>query len=236
MTGFIRKVKTASGATAVQIVDKRAGVRRIVEHVGSAHDEVELAVLVGVAHERLHAGQQVLDLGLDTGTDPSVPAGASPAGQAVVTGTASQVLWQVLTDAYGRLGFDDLDDEAFAAMVLARCVEPASKLATIDILTELGVRAPHRNTLTAALKRATARDYRDTLAEACRAHSVRTAGKSALILYDVTTLHFENGAEDYLRRVADEQGAPGRPAGAGRAPGRSGWVPPGDARLRGEQG
>jgi hypothetical protein len=83
--GFIRKVKTASGATAVQIVGKRSGVRRIVEHVGSAHDEAELAVLVQVARERLHATQRV------------------PA------------------EAYARLGFDVLGDEAFAAMVLARC-------------------------------------------------------------------------------------------------------------------
>ena len=30
---------------------------------------------------------------------------------------------------------------------------------------------------------------------------MRTTGKSALILYDVTTLHFENGEEDDLRRV-----------------------------------
>ena len=201
MSGFIRKVKTASGATAVQIVEKRGGVRRIVEHVGSAHDEVELAVLVHVAYERLHAGQQVLDLGLDAVTDREVPAGVSPAGQAVVTGTASQVLWQVLTGAYARLGFEALGDEAFAAMVLARCVEPASKLATIEILNELGVRAPHRNTLSASLKRATARDYRDTLARAARAHSLATTGTSALILYDVTTLHFENGDEDELRRV-----------------------------------
>lgn len=201
MSGFIRRVKTSSGATAVQIVEKRGGVRRIVEHVGSAHDAVELAVLVQVAHERLHAGQQVLDLDLDAVKGPQVPAGAGLGGQAVVTGTASGVLWQVLTDAYARLGFDVLGDEAFAAMVLARCVEPASKLATIDILTELGVRAPHRNTLAAALKRATARDYRDTLAKAARAHSLRTTGTSALILYDVTTLHFENGEEDDLRRV-----------------------------------
>ncbi len=201
MSGFIRRVKTSSGATAVQIVEKRSGVRRIVEHVGSAHDAVELAVLVQVARERLHAGQQVVDLDLDAVKGSEVPVGAGLGGQAVVTGTASQVLWQVLTDAYARLGFDVLGDEAFAAMVLARCVEPASKLATIDILTELGFRAPHRNTLAAALKRATARDYRDTLAKAARAHSLRTTGTAALILYDVTTLHFENGEEDDLRRV-----------------------------------
>jgi hypothetical protein len=201
VSGFVRKVKTASGATAVQIVEKRAGVRRIVEHVGSARDEVELAVLVQVARDRLHAGQQVLDLGLGAVTGPAAPAGASLAGQAVVTGTASQVLWQVLTDAYARPGFDVLGDEAFAAMVLARCVEPASKLATIDILGELGVRAPHRNTLAAALKRAQARDYRGQLATAAWAHSVRASGRAALVLYDVTTLHFENGQEDDLRRV-----------------------------------
>ena len=201
MSGFIRKVKTASGATAVQIVEKRSGVRRIVEHVGSAHDEVELAVLVQVARERLHAGQQVLDLGLEVATAAGATAGGAVAGQAVVTGTASQVLWQVLAGAYARLGFDVLGDEAFAAMVLARCVEPASKLATIEVLNELGVRAPHRNTLAASLKRVTARDYRHALATACRVHSICTPGTSALILYDVTTLHFENGEEDDLRKV-----------------------------------
>jgi hypothetical protein len=34
MAGCVRKVKTTSGATGVQIVEKRGGVRRIVEHVG----------------------------------------------------------------------------------------------------------------------------------------------------------------------------------------------------------
>ena len=38
MSPFVRKVKTASGATAVQVVAKDHGVRRIVEHLGSAHD------------------------------------------------------------------------------------------------------------------------------------------------------------------------------------------------------
>ena len=112
---YIRKVKTASGATAVQIVEKRHGVRRIVAHVGSAHDDAELAVLMASARDRFHAGQQVLDL-------PSAETTAS--GGAVVTGSASEVLWEVLGDA--RLGFDAVVDEAFRALVLARIVEPTS--------------------------------------------------------------------------------------------------------------
>ncbi len=43
---YVRRVRAASGATAVQIASKQRGVRTIVEHLGSAHDEIELAALV----------------------------------------------------------------------------------------------------------------------------------------------------------------------------------------------
>ena len=56
-----RKVTTASGATAVQVVIQDHVVRRNVEHLGSAHDEAKLATLMRLGHQLL-AGQQVLDL------------------------------------------------------------------------------------------------------------------------------------------------------------------------------
>ncbi|MDO5684268.1 MAG: hypothetical protein Q4G46_15770 [Propionibacteriaceae bacterium] len=62
MSPFLRKVKTASGATAVQIVEKKRGVRTIVEHLGSAHDDAELAVLLQVGREKLAVNQPALDL------------------------------------------------------------------------------------------------------------------------------------------------------------------------------
>jgi hypothetical protein len=143
------------------------------------------------ARDRIHAGQQVLDL-------PAVETRAS--GRAVVTGSASEVLWDVLIDAYRRLGFDAVADEAFRGLVLARIVEPTSKLAAVGVLEEIGVPAPHRNTFSAALRRCVAQDYRGTLAGACAAHSART-GAASLVLYDVTTLHFEAENEDALRKV-----------------------------------
>ena len=77
-------------------------------------------------------------------------------------------------------------------LVLARVIEPVGKADTVRVLHELGVGAPHVNTLHPALARANGRDYRGQLATACRTHSTRTTGTSALVLYDVTTLHFEN--------------------------------------------
>ena len=42
---YVRTVKTASGTTAVQIVSSWRRGSRSIEHIGSAHDVVELAAL-----------------------------------------------------------------------------------------------------------------------------------------------------------------------------------------------
>ena len=60
---FVRKVRTASGAVAVQVVTRRGRQVERIEHVGSAHTDAELALLLAAARERLSPGQDVLDLG-----------------------------------------------------------------------------------------------------------------------------------------------------------------------------
>ena len=67
---FVRTVKTSSGATAVQIVWSWRQGSRSIEHLGSAHDDVELAALKAAAAERLAAGQTELDLGISGHLEP----------------------------------------------------------------------------------------------------------------------------------------------------------------------
>jgi hypothetical protein len=69
---YVRTVKTSSGATAVQIVWSWRKGSRSIEHIGSAHDDVELAALKTAAAERLAAGQTELDLGLSGGVEPAL--------------------------------------------------------------------------------------------------------------------------------------------------------------------
>ena len=57
---FIRKVKTQSGAIAVQIVHKNYGQVTRIDHIGSAHSQVELAALTTLAKQRLLSAQQSL--------------------------------------------------------------------------------------------------------------------------------------------------------------------------------
>src|SRR5699024_6747399 len=126
MSPFLRKVPTGSGATAVQIVSKRGGQRKILEHLGSAHTESELALLMQIGREKLNAEQGTLDLGLEE----------EPSAQAVVRSTRSGILINAIRASYAALGFDEaVNDEAFFQMVLARLVEPTSKA---DGVREIG--------------------------------------------------------------------------------------------------
>ena len=180
----------------MQIVEKIRGQRKILEHIGSAHTESELAALIAVARGKIHAGQQPLDLGLEP--EAQVRSG----GEAVVRRHSSELLWQTLTSTFDALGFNAVADETFKTLVCARLVEPTSKLDTPRVLDDIGVDAPHLSSIKRALARCVERDYRTMLATACWEHVTAAGGPgAALVLYDLTTLYFEAEKEDGLRKV-----------------------------------
>ena len=113
---FIRKVKTASGTTAVQIAHKVKGGRVKIIHLGSAHTEEELQILLELARKRLQTDQ----LELLPETRSSLRVG--------IKRSFSGLLWNTLREQYCRLGFNRLEDEIFEALCIARIVEPTSKL------------------------------------------------------------------------------------------------------------
>lgn len=134
------------------------------------------------------------------GSTPGRPRSTSQESAKVIASPAIE-LWDTLTAAYRRLGFDALGDQGFRAMVLARLIEPASKAETVRILEEIAAPHPSLRTLFRSLARCQEQDYRGRLAQAMVAHRANTVGLGAMIMYDVTTLHFEAKDEDKLRKV-----------------------------------
>jgi hypothetical protein len=212
-------VPTASGATAVQIAEYVQGRRRIVAHVGSAHTEAELGVLIERARLLLHdRGQDEFDLGVEPSPVKANLIGPRLAEEPLFTGavervsdrgrvstpqvvaTSSRLLFDTLAGVYGDLGFDVLGDEAFRDLVIARIVEPTSILDVGRVLADLGQAAASEKTMRRTLVRCIERDYRDKVAAACFARAL-SAGDLSLVLYDVTTLYFEADKEDALRKV-----------------------------------
>ena len=183
---FIRKVKTASGATAVQIAYKQKGRISKIIHIGSAHTGEELEMLLALARKRMQANQ--LELFTETKTSLRVSIKRSYSG----------LLWTVLQDEYRKLGFDRLGDEIFEALCIARIVEPTSKLDSLRVLADLGVDPINRNRLYRSLVKAASQDYRRHISQACFEHV--QGGGLTLVLYDVTTLYFEIQKEDEYRK------------------------------------
>jgi hypothetical protein len=187
---YLRTVKTASGATAVQIVwSSRRGSRNI-EHIGSGHDDAELEALKAAARQRLAAGQAELDLGLG---------GPGPSGPLEIASSRTAHLQDALCRAYDALGFPQATghDEVFRQLVLARIIEPASKQDSLRVLEEAGAAAPSYPTLNRRLPVWAEEPWRQGLSEACAAHV--GLGPASLVLYDVSTLYFETDAGDGFR-------------------------------------
>jgi hypothetical protein len=190
---YVRTVKTASGATAVQIVYSSHRGSRDIEHIGSAHDDVELELLKAAAGQRLAAGQGVLDLGLEPG---GKGAGGGPLP---ITASRMDCLLDALEHAYRVLGLDRAagGDEVFRDLALARIIEPVSKLDSLRVLEEAGVAAASYRTVKRRLPVYAQDAWRRKLSAACAAQA--RLGAASLVLYDVSTLYFETDEGDGFR-------------------------------------
>jgi hypothetical protein len=165
----------------------RRGSRGI-EHIGSAQTAAQVEVLKTVARQRLHTDQDTVDFDDGQLGDSEAPILASQARH----------LWETLSAAYRVLGLNRAcDDEVFQQLVLARVVEPTSKLDSIRVLEEIGVTAPSYPTIKRRLPVYATPEWRQALAAACADHV--GLGPATLVLYDVTTLYFETDTGDGFR-------------------------------------
>jgi Transposase DDE domain len=108
-------------------------------------------------------------------------------------------LWDALCRASDAVGFDEGTggDEVFRGPVLARIIEPTSKLDSLRVPAEVGVPAASHPTLNRRLPGYARPEWRRRLAAACAARAA--LGPATLVLYDVTTLYFETEAGDGFR-------------------------------------
>ena len=96
--------------------------------MGSAHNQQEEKVLIGLAREKLLEDQ----LALFKPTNNSL--------KLVLKSSSSTLLYKTLLQAYDMLGFNGLKDQTFSLLTIARIVEPVSKLDSLRVLEELGSR------------------------------------------------------------------------------------------------
>jgi transposase len=185
----IRKVRTGSGATAVQIIKYIKRKRVVVRHIGSANTDDELAVL----------WQEAEILREQLCSQPSLFAKIEQkpilhTEHLTLCSVTHQFAISFLRKCSQVCGLGFLDP-LYQDLALMRIVEPASKLRTLELLKKYFSLSYARRTLHRLLPKLI--EHKIDIEEA----SYQTACKHfreafALVLYDVTTLYFESHEAD----------------------------------------
>lgn len=198
MSPYIRTVTTASGAIAVQVIMSEHAGKKSMTHIGSAHDEHELALLKAEAQRVIDGDQLSLDLGLSASAQ--LASTGSKINPLLVNAQKSEVLLDCIDTCYQRLGLDVATggDQVFADLVRARIIQPGSKFDSIKTLAKVGVTSASYATIKRHLSGYATESFREILSQALAHHA--GVGAGSFILYDVTTLYFETDTPDDLRK------------------------------------
>ena len=192
----LRKVKTSSGATAIQVVRYENRKLVVAKHIGSAHSKEEISILLRNADHwiQTEGGQGLL---LDT--EPKETRKLINLDTAEYRGVTYTFAYEVLSAVFNRLGFTDLNNPLCLDLVLMRIFEPASKLRSVELLKKYfgithGLRQVYE-TLPKLIK------HKASVEKHLMAYATNGGNiKLSFILYDVTTLYFESFEPDDLRK------------------------------------
>lgn len=119
MVFHIRKVKTASKSTAVQIVKYENRRRVVVKHIGSADNKEEINLLINCASEWI--AEQTKQFDLFPKKEKSLPL-----EQIQYLGYQYTFLYEVFYKLQARLGYTCFGNKLLNDLVTIRIIEPTS--------------------------------------------------------------------------------------------------------------
>ncbi len=197
----VRKTKTASGATAVQVVRYQARRTIICVHIGSAHDNEKVVLLEHEARKWIEnsTGQEALFPASEKGKQKET---ILLVNKSQYLGVKYTFLYEVLSQQLHFFSFHALENQLLFDLALLRIVQPTSKLSSLKLLsTMFGIVYP-RGHLYEAI--AAMSSYKErVLATVVQFAKEHYAFDFSMVFYDVTTLYFESFTEDEDRVDTD---------------------------------
>lgn len=183
---FIRKVRTASGAIAVQLIRYSQGKRIIVRHIGSSHTDEELTVL----YREAEIVREELSLQLPLFSITEKPSKLLHEDHLQLDSVTHCFAYKALKKCSQLCGLAFLHP-LYQDLALMRIIEPASKLRTIELLAKYFEISYAERSVYRLLPKLL--EYKNAIEDAAY-HTAKThfAESFVLVLYGVTTLYFES--------------------------------------------
>jgi len=189
----IRTTKTKSKATAVQVVRYEQGRTIILKHLGSSSDPDEITQFKEAARDWIiNFTHQQTFLTKEPTFEPLL-------SKYRYLGIRYNFLYEVLNQTFRLFSFDRLDNRLLLDLALIRIVEPASKLRSQKLLSELFGISYDLTFIYKGLKNIAL--LKDRVEESLIDFARKNLGFDfTFVLYDVTTLYFESFTDDELRK------------------------------------
>lgn len=194
---FLRKLKNRSGSTSIQIISKERGKYKVLKTIGSSNNEQEIQKLVFLAKqeiERLNAQPKLFISESDTVIEQVFEA----LDNASITTVGPEIIFGKI---YDSIGFNEIKEELFRHLVLARLAFPLSKLKTIEYLYRFQGLMLDKDAVYRFLDKLNNK-LKEQVEQIVFAHTLKVLdGKISIAFYDMTTLYFEASDEDDLRKT-----------------------------------
>lgn len=192
---YIRKTKTASKATAVQIVKYVSRKIEIIKHVGSAHDACEEQELVVIAENWIEQASKQSPL--FSSSNQSVDSIIFDKYEYL--GVRFTFIHEIISKLLDRFKFSSLGSKLLNDLTIMRIVEPASKLESVELLKEyFGISHRRQSFYEELPKLVKLKDEAEKLI--LQIATSEFGFNFTLVFYDVTTLYFESFSADILRK------------------------------------
>ena len=188
---YLRAIKTASDAIAIQIVRYENRKRIIVKHIGSAHNSEEIASCKQTALDWIERETHQQRLFPQEKTAPTL----TPIEKCLYLGIRYSFIYNVLSQLLRMLKFNKINNQLLMDLVIMRIIQPLSKLESLEYLSEMFGIIYKRGNLyqTIASFPAFKNTIEEKTVEFAKQH---LSFDFTVIFYDVTTLYFESFKED----------------------------------------
>lgn len=191
----IRKVKTHSGSTAIQVGTYKNKKFHLAKHIGSAKDPLKIRELLVVAEKYIRSNS--VQLAFDFNAHPPSEEVLFRRGIKVREGLL-QSAYDYLTKIYFQIGFDKIKNIVLKHFSMIRVLEPASKIKSIMLLKKYFDLNYKKTTVFRELQKLPALKE-DVIKIAIKYAQNNLHFDFSLVFYDVTTLYFETHQSDDFR-------------------------------------
>lgn len=194
---FLRKLINRSGNVSVQIISKSSGKYKVVKTIGSGKSKDEIEGLLNSGRQEIDELLKQPELFISE-KDNFIEEAFSMLNNSSIRTVGPELVFGKI---YDHIGFDKIQEDLFRHLVIARIAFPLSKLKTTEYLYRYQGVNIHHDRIYRFLDKLNNK-LKNQVEQISYEHTKKVLGNNvSVVFYDMTTIYFEAGDEDDLRKT-----------------------------------